>query len=464
LALLAGRTLLLADDSITIQKIVALTFADEGIEVVAVSNGAAAIEKLEEISPDVVLADVFMPLVNGYQVCEHIKQTESFKHIPVMLLVGSFEPFDEAEARRVGADDILTKPFQSIRTLVDKVGELMGRTVVAEPVGAVSVTLPETTPGEESSRPSIEGIEAQPVEQVLSASEQEASTRELPPPELVRPPEEPMSAEELEITTADTQQLSPDMLQHIEQSRSEEVREVYTLVESETMHTNFDDDASHEASEGFGDALLDLSYFEPARFLRSDDMVLDVDFDSDTPDILSAPVGVQTVVAVETTTESPAVIRDFPPSSIEENVDFAVPAMETACGEVQTSAPELVEATYVEAAEIEEKTVSATETSWMISDLPRPAEEFQEAAPLDQPELVPVQEQELSRGEDTGASAPAAPITLAQLSPEVVNAIARRAVEQLSEKAVQQIAWEVVPQLAELMIKRMLEEHEAQNK
>ena len=86
-----------------------------------VNNGKDAIDRIEEFKPDVVLADVFMPLMNGYEVCEYIKQNENLKHIPVMLLVGSFEPFDEAEARRVGAEDTLTKPFQSIRRLVEKV-------------------------------------------------------------------------------------------------------------------------------------------------------------------------------------------------------------------------------------------------------------------------------------------------------------------------------------------------------
>jgi len=76
-----------------------------------------AIERLEEFAPDIVIADVLMPQINGYEVCEYIKQNDKLKHIPVMLLVGSFEPFDEAEARRVGADDTLTKPFQSIRSL-----------------------------------------------------------------------------------------------------------------------------------------------------------------------------------------------------------------------------------------------------------------------------------------------------------------------------------------------------------
>ena len=123
--MLAGRKLLLADDSPTIQKVVELTFADEGVTVVSVGSGAEALARLSEDKPDVVLADVFMPLPNGYEICQYIKQNAELRHIPVMLLVGSFEPFDEAEARRVGADDILTKPFQSIRRLIDRVGGLV---------------------------------------------------------------------------------------------------------------------------------------------------------------------------------------------------------------------------------------------------------------------------------------------------------------------------------------------------
>jgi CheY-like chemotaxis protein len=123
--LVTGRKLLLADDSVTIQKVIDLTFSDEGIEVTAVGNGEQAISKLEELQPDIVLADIFMPGRSGYEVCEHIKRDERYRHIPVLLLVGSFEPFDEAEARRVGADDYLTKPFQSIRQLVSKVTALI---------------------------------------------------------------------------------------------------------------------------------------------------------------------------------------------------------------------------------------------------------------------------------------------------------------------------------------------------
>jgi CheY-like chemotaxis protein len=121
----AKRRLLLADDSTTIQKVVNLTFADEGIEVVAVGDGDAAMQKFVEATPDLVMLDVNMPGLDGYRLCEMIKQDDETKEIPVILLVGSFEPFDENEARRVGADDFLTKPFPSIRQLVNKVSDLL---------------------------------------------------------------------------------------------------------------------------------------------------------------------------------------------------------------------------------------------------------------------------------------------------------------------------------------------------
>ncbi len=123
---MAHHKLLLADDSITVQKVVNLTFADEGIDVVTVGDGDAAIAKLAEFMPDLVLADVNMPGLSGYEVCERIKQNPETANIPVLLLVGSFEAFDDDEALRVGADGHLTKPFQSIRLLVNKVNDLLG--------------------------------------------------------------------------------------------------------------------------------------------------------------------------------------------------------------------------------------------------------------------------------------------------------------------------------------------------
>src|ERR1700738_4710835 len=92
------QTLLLADDSITIQRVIELTFADEDIQVVAVGDGDQAIERLETAPPDIVLADVGMPGRNGYEVARYIKQSPKLSHIPVVLLTGAFEPVDQAKA------------------------------------------------------------------------------------------------------------------------------------------------------------------------------------------------------------------------------------------------------------------------------------------------------------------------------------------------------------------------------
>src|SRR5690242_5647839 len=90
---------------------VSLVFQEKGIHVVAVGNGEAACRKVPEVKPDIVLADVFMPVRNGYEVCEFVKRDSRFSETPVILLVGAFDPLDEKEARRVGADGVLKKPF-----------------------------------------------------------------------------------------------------------------------------------------------------------------------------------------------------------------------------------------------------------------------------------------------------------------------------------------------------------------
>ncbi|MGH9706211.1 MAG: response regulator [Candidatus Acidiferrales bacterium] len=103
--------ILVADDNTNIQKMVVLAFQERGIDVVAVGNGESAVRKLNDVNPDLVLADVFMPVRNGYEVCEFIKKDTRMSHVPVILMVGAFDPLDEKEARRVGADGVLKKPF-----------------------------------------------------------------------------------------------------------------------------------------------------------------------------------------------------------------------------------------------------------------------------------------------------------------------------------------------------------------
>ena len=89
------KTLLLADDSVTIQKVVGLSFANEDVSLLTVDNGDDAISQVRAARPDIVLADVVMPGKNGYEVCEAIKSDPAFRHIPVLLLTGTFEALDD---------------------------------------------------------------------------------------------------------------------------------------------------------------------------------------------------------------------------------------------------------------------------------------------------------------------------------------------------------------------------------
>jgi CheY-like chemotaxis protein len=118
------RTILLADDSPTIRRLVKQTFADEDFDVIEVSNGEAAIKALEELRPSVVLADIYMPGQNGYQVCAFIRNQPALAHIPVVLLVGAFDAFDEEGAKRAGATANITKPFEP-GALIDLVTSLL---------------------------------------------------------------------------------------------------------------------------------------------------------------------------------------------------------------------------------------------------------------------------------------------------------------------------------------------------
>lgn len=119
-----GGKLLLADDSITIQKVVELVLSEEGFEIKAANNGEEALAQVETFRPDIVLADIEMPKMNGYQLCERLKTDPSTRDIPVILLAGAFEPIDEELARNVGAEDYITKPFES-QELISKINAVM---------------------------------------------------------------------------------------------------------------------------------------------------------------------------------------------------------------------------------------------------------------------------------------------------------------------------------------------------
>ena len=123
--------ILVADDNSNIQKMVGLALKDHGIDVIAVGNGEAAVRKIADVRPDLVLADIFMPVRNGYEVCQFVKGDSTLSHIPVILLVGAFDPLDEQEAQRSGADGVLKKPFVPPDPLISMVKSALVRAGVA---------------------------------------------------------------------------------------------------------------------------------------------------------------------------------------------------------------------------------------------------------------------------------------------------------------------------------------------
>ena len=168
--------ILVADDNSNVQKTVALALADLGIDVIAVNNGEAAVRKLADISPDLVLADIFMPVRNGYEVCEFIKKDSRFSHVPVVLLVGAFDPLDEPEAQRVGADGILKKPFVPPDPLIAMVKTLLERTIGDRLVN-VAISKPAV-----SAQAKAGGVATKVEHPAPPEAPQELPEQEFPPP------------------------------------------------------------------------------------------------------------------------------------------------------------------------------------------------------------------------------------------------------------------------------------------
>jgi CheY-like chemotaxis protein len=119
------KKLLLADDSITIQRVIELTFSGEDVQVITASDGEEALSRIAAERPDIVLADIGMPKRSGYEVSAFVKGKPELSHIPVLLIAGAFEPVDDAKAKEVQCDGVLVKPFEP-QQVIARVRELIG--------------------------------------------------------------------------------------------------------------------------------------------------------------------------------------------------------------------------------------------------------------------------------------------------------------------------------------------------
>lgn len=409
--MIAGRKLLLADDSAAVQKVIELTFADEGMEVVSVGDGLLALEELEHITPDVILADAFMPGLNGYELCRSIKDDKRFAQIPVMLLVSSFAPFDEAAAHRAGADDIMTKPFQSIRQLVNRVGSLLAANddKVASRHDTSTLGLAEiesaTPPVAIAEEPDNQAnvtvlVEAAQLETDQSheasgsacAPDIEFQTADTARLERVfDEPEPEVSTESWQVE--DTVEIEPVLIEtEIDATPIEAAQVAPTVAESEESPMT---QIHNQPRANFDGALLDLDESDFSAALIADDVVLDLDFEEAAPSRVEAGSPQQETAIAETL---PAPVQ--PDDTLATTHELL---SGTAISEPAGAIDEVVNATM-----------------------------HQDQAPA------------LSTAE--------------VLSAQQIDAIARRVMDQMSDKVVREIAWEVVPELSELLIKKKLAE------
>lgn len=517
---MSKRKLLLADDSVTIQKVVNLTFADEGIEVISVGDGDSAMEKVAEISPDLIMADVNMPGLTGYEICERIRQDEKLSQTPVILLVGSFEPFDEDEARRVGADDYLTKPFQSIRQLVNKVTILLDSHSRENGTGAT-----EASSLDDTLEMDVEDISAtpQPAQYADTSFDDEMIQTNRPSSfafdetqrfesrdtgELGDAPlyetQEVADKEKFEEPTEETETITDEIGESVSDEIEETKSPTYEIKESVAPESETNDFAyeietnsgvSYELKEDVLDEVEtskdvsdEIKAEEPVleEFETSEDVTDEIEKTiSDEIDEDEQPISYEIK-------DEESILEDVDEEPSEETVLHEAQDEESVLEEIETSENVIDEVT-------DEETISADlerEPEQMVEVQPQneevelaqttheediPLPEFASVLETDEDDILqlPPIESDFEEEEEEVVKTPlqsgivispaatasvAAPAKSAvevdtlQISPELIEVIVAKVIERLSENAVKEVAWEVVPQMTELIVKKMAEE------
>ncbi|HEY7113848.1 MAG TPA: response regulator [Thermoanaerobaculia bacterium] len=422
------KKILLADDSLTIQKVVELTFSDSEYDLVCVGNGLRALEKVREARPDLILADVVMPEKNGYEVCEAIKGDPQTSRIPVILLTGTFEPFDRQRADRIGADAIVSKPFDS-QQLLRQVEALLSNTTLQPDIsGAATMALPLPIPQEiaigGASAPPGRGEEAEPFDAGFAPDDFTGSIR--------IPTGDPF---EEEFDRADPDSAAAAFEKGESGRGTAPAPGVPAAppapsspfeVEDEIGGPSWlDDEPDRPAAPAPGERPHWMSspmppappLFEPAAADRRADDAPTAEIDARAFDLsLKDPVQEITADAAEELFDVPAPTREPEPASI------ATPPVE----------PESV------------KAASAPEPAASHPHEPHELEALAQTSTI--PELAQML---------TSVSRPA------DLSDADIDRLAARIVEKLSDRVIREIAWEVIPDMAEIVIKQRIKELEA---
>ncbi len=400
-----GYKVLLADDSITVQKIVKLSLTEEGIEVIAFGNGEQAVQQIEAIQPDLIMADVFMPGKDGYEVCEYVKAHPQFKNIPVILLVHAFEPFDPERAKKVCADHQLTKPFQSIRTLVTTVQELLAR-----PQTPAEVSSPIVESGSAESAAPV----GQVIEQPMSSMAELGSGLMAPPVPAMSYAMEPELPTSLSVTGDFS---GADLLPPLDLPESSitpwnsptATPAVASMTTAATENVAEDDvlDLSDHAP-------LTMSSIQPATAMASMNSPVTT---NNSDDLLLSVMNNEPEVSLP---EGTTLMDSSAMQGLSMDVGLGTLMPQASSEMVTASVPEPVPENVTEA--------SSDVTSSVMSAVSEPIK-FSEGAMQ---------------------------VSASAIPESVIDDIVNRVIEKLSTKAIQDIAWEVVPEMAELLIRKQI--------
>lgn len=479
-----SRKLLLADDSITIQKVIGITFVNEDYTLAVADNGDAALEKARSDRPDLILADVFMPGKNGYELCAAVKADPSLAGVPVLLLTGTFEPFDEAKAQACGADGWIAKPFES-QTLITRVKELLDKAwaapaASAEPVATAAASMPKAAP---VSAPESEveadiwtELAASPAETAAAAASQEVDFSAI----FTDDAEEssaPPAAEAAEDIWSDVSLVEEDLAPVSDEPAAADLPEnVWAEMDAPVSPAVV---AGAVAEETIGlieeDEVMELAE-EDILALDEEDILGDEPL-AETP----AAEGDFVFVTDETAADL-AAEEDLPPLAEDifafEDEPVPLAAAASAVSEVLTgSAPEAVDIGEAPVTEEDAFVFSVEEPEFEAEDLIA-SESFHEDDALNlEPEMPAV----AAFAEPQIAAEPFA-ATAAELPEEpvaeaveervrclseadlarIVERVAGTVIERLAGTILEKIAWEIVPDLAESLIKDELRQIKAE--
>jgi CheY-like chemotaxis protein len=483
--------LLLADDSPTTQKVVQLTFADEGIEVVVADDGDLAMELYDHHHPDIVLADINIPGLNGYEVCETIRKRPSNGSTPVVLLAGSFEPFDVEEAHRVGANDYLTKPFSSIRRLVATVTALLD-TVTREDASVEETIEPNSVPPQSVVHESLAVGHAEPGPAAAQAEPDMLTTHDIENlynQSLVETAEMPHSLVEQAMQGAgDAEEKAA--------ARIDDGAFDDELIETTHAFSESENAAAPDVEIQQSGSIEDTSPLEEPNASANTELSQDVEsaiplstgrYEAAVPDIaeISEAEGVEELqidqsgdeAYFEPTTETqepaletsePTPSNDRPEYQAKEQAlaaDAIAPEPEDepviqTVDDIEPSAFESNEPETIASADsFDERSVEALETAvdipreqtpWDTLAAPKPVGFHLEG--LDLLELPTDMNGRPSAGQPLESDAMPVSQQVAEMTPEIVDQIAKATASQISEELVREIAQRIVPRVIEEVI------------